>query len=451
MFIYMCSFLFTNLLNIDIEFINRILKRRGPDATNYKIIQDFLFLHNLLSLCGDFTTQPFYKNNIVCLFNGEIYNYKSFGNYKTDGEIIIDMYQKFGYFFPRFFNGEYTFIIVDFNIDEIILFSDTFASKPLFYSIEENKIAVSSYKSVLNELGFNKSSRLEANSFLIISLKDLEIKNRSSIYRFDLKQYKKTFDDFNIAFENSIKNRVENLSAKLHVCLSSGYDSGAICAALNNLGKEYKTFTIGSCENKKILEERLKRNCMKSVIYEGDDINIDFHQNVLNEINQNYVIKWNNKHDRLYNFVEDRASLALSHIYNISNSEGYKVVLSSQGADEIFGDYGFNGYKFVFHSCFGGKYPNKLEDIFPKSPNDDNAVWNNFYSGTQKCFMSKEEFVGGNYGIETRYPFLDRDLVQEFLWLDISLKNSSYKSAIESYLLKNNYPYEKNVKLGFVF
>ena len=65
--------------------------------------------------------------------------------------------------------------------------------------------------------------------------------------------------------------------------------------------------------------------------------------------------------------------------------------------------------------------------------------------------MSKEEFVGGNYGIETRYPFLDRDLVQEFLWLDVSLKNSSYKSAVESYLKKNNYPYDKNVKLGFVF
>lgn len=447
----MCSFLFTNLLDIDIDFINRILKRRGPDATNYKIINEFLFLHNLLSLCGDFTIQPFLKDGVVCLFNGEIYNYKSFGDYKSDGEIIIDMYLKYGYFFPRFFNGEYTFIIVDLNNSEIILYSDTFATKPLFYSLEDGKVGISSYKSVLKELGLKKIERLDPNTFLVIDSKELNIKNRSSIYSFDLKQYKKTFDDFNVAFERSIKNRVDGVKSKIQVCLSSGYDSGAICAGLNNLGIEYKTFTIDGCENREILEKRLKINNREYSTYEGNDIDINLHSQILKELDQDYIIKWNNKNERLYNFVEDRASLALSHIYTISSSEGYKVVLSSQGADEIFGDYGFNGKKLVFHSCFGGKYPSKLEEIFPKNPNDNEAIWDNFYSGTQKCFMSKEEFVGGNYGIETRYPFLDRDLVQEFLWLDVSLKNSSYKSAIESYLKKNNYPYDKNVKLGFVF
>lgn len=447
----MCSFLLTSLIGIDINFINRILQKRGPDYTNSRIINNFLFLHNLLSLCGDFTIQPFHKNNIVCLFNGEIYNYKVFGDYRSDGEIIIDLYQKFGYYFPKLFNGEYTFILVDFNKSEIILYSDTFSTKPLFYAMNETEIGVSSYKSVLNDLQFTKIMRLPANTFMVLDLKTYIIKNESTIFEFDLKQFKKNFDDFNAAFDRSIFNRVNNLQAKVHVCLSSGYDSGAICAALNQLPIDYKTFTISSCENKKILGDRITKNGKPFAMYEGNDIDVIKHADILKELNQDFVIPWNNNHERLYNFIDDRASLALSHIYTISNKEGYKIVLSSQGADEIYGDYGFNGHKFVFHSCFGGKYPKNLLDIFPACPTDEKAVWNNFYSGTQKCFMSKEEFVGGHYGIETRYPFLDRDLVQEFLWLDVSLKNSSYKSAIESYLLKMEYPYEKNVKLGFGF
>ena len=33
--------------------------------------------------------------------------------------------------------------------------------------------------------------------------------------------------------------------------------------------------------------------------------------------------------------------------------------------------------------------------------------------------LMKEEMVAGSYGIETRYPYLDRFVIQEFLWLDI--------------------------------
>jgi asparagine synthetase B (glutamine-hydrolysing) len=57
--------------------------------------------------------------------------------------------------------------------------------------------------------------------------------------------------------------------------------------------------------------------------------------------------------------------------------------------------------------------------------------------------------VAGHFGIETRYPFLDRELVQEFLWLSADLKNSQYKSALAEYLQVNNWPYQPNEKLGF--
>ena len=58
------------------------MKKRGPDHTEHKIIQYYHFVHVLLSMTGkNFTIQPFVYDNIVIMFNGEIYNYKDFGNF----------------------------------------------------------------------------------------------------------------------------------------------------------------------------------------------------------------------------------------------------------------------------------------------------------------------------------------------------------------------------------
>ena len=92
------------------------------------------------------------------------------------------------------------------------------------------------------------------------------------------------------------------------------------------------------------------------------------------------------------------------------------------------------------HSSFGGKFPTDLDGFFP---------WHSFYDGTQVQYLNKEEYVAGSFGIETRYPFLDKQLVQEFLWLTPELKNKSYKAPLQHYLSKNDFPFEDGKKTGF--
>jgi asparagine synthetase B (glutamine-hydrolysing) len=75
--------------------------------------------------------------------------------------------------------------------------------------------------------------------------------------------------------------------------------------------------------------------------------------------------------------------------------------------------------------------------------------WPNFFASSQEAFLVKEEYIAGAFGLETRYPFLDKDVVQEFLWLDSDLKNKHYKSVLHNYLSNNNFPFEKDVKRGF--
>jgi len=150
---------------------------------------------------------------------------------------------------------------------------------------------------------------------------------------------------------------------------------------------------------------------------------------------------------RIYKFrmkeqmvTDDNGSIGLSYICMKARTEGNIIYLSGSGADEIISDYGYNNIKHYSHSTIGGYFPPDLKTVFP---------WKNFFDNTQRAYLMKEETVSGTHGVEGRYPFLDKFLVQEFLWLSHDLKNKNYKSVIYNYLIKETYPFEKDKKVGF--
>jgi asparagine synthetase B (glutamine-hydrolysing) len=116
-----------------------------------------------------------------------------------------------------------------------------------------------------------------------------------------------------------------------------------------------------------------------------------------------------------------------------ASAEGRRVALSGQGADEILSDY--------------SPWPDQseLKGVFP----NDLRLWPNFNYSCQESYLMKEEYAGGAFGIETRYPYLDRDVVQEFLSLSADAKNQHYKAPLREYLVRNQYPFEEDVKRGF--
>ena len=68
--------------------------------------------------------------------------------------------------------------------------------------------------------------------------------------------------------------------------------------------------------------------------------------------------------------------------------------------------------------------------------------WFTFYNGKLIDYLAKEEMVSGAYGLEGRYPFLDFQVVQEFLWLSADkVKNREYKGVIADALRRRNYPF----------
>jgi asparagine synthetase B (glutamine-hydrolysing) len=498
----MCGILATSRGIENLPHIIEFLKYRGPDATNHIKIGGFEFIHTLLSMTGPVTLQPFVNNNesVITLFNGEIYNYRDFGEFGSDGECILPLYEQFGTDFVKHCDGEFAIILVDLE-KEILLFStDVFSIKPLWYASEGKEWGLSSYESCLTRLGFDSVVQVEANSTYILDLNTLKLIERKDVYTFDLNQHKNNFEDFYKAFEKSIKKRTQNIKHGIFIGLSSGYDSGAIACELARQNIDFAAYSIVGSENPNTITKRLEltndprlielqrddflnsRNHLKTCceeykmsidngeqdLYDNEKEQFDEACKVLDELEPIYRqlndpevtekvrINRNKKalHEkRMIRYAEvvefrksgqvltdDNGGIGMAHICSLGRKEGQLIYLSGSGADEIFSDYGFNGIKHFRHSTIGGRFPEKLEDVFP---------WKNFFDNTQRAYLMKEEYVSGAYGIEGRYPYLDKEVVQEFLWLSSELKNSDYKAPLTKYMEKYQYPFDKELKVGF--
>lgn len=387
---------------------NEKIQKRGQDLTTHHSLYGFNFIHNLLSVTGEFTPQPFIDGHIVCLYNGEIYNQPFV---KSDGEVLIPLYKKYGDDFPKHLDGEFAIALYDFKEGKVIFANDPFGSKPLYI----NGVECGSYRSGVS------GEKLNPNTIRIVSIQTEEYYEKEN-YHWDFdNQHKTSYDDWIKAFEGAIKKRAKD---GCFLGLSSGYDSGAIACEMLKQGIKFKAYSFLGQENQSVLEARRK------LIPEFEwftpkryDLPID---------NERYTIFYKGIQTDM-RAMDDGGIFGVATICDLAKQEGRKVNMSGQGSDEILSDYAL----FPDQSEFKGRFPEKL------------TKWRNFDKGCQESYLMKEEFAAGAFNIETRYPFLDKQLVQEFLWLSIELKNRTYKAPLEEYLRRNKFPFEPNSKRGF--
>jgi asparagine synthetase B (glutamine-hydrolysing) len=260
-------------------------------------------------------------------------------------------------------------------------------------------------------------------------------------------QEKDDFKQWCRAFEHAIHKRaVRNVREQLFIGLSSGYDSGAIAAALLHQAVPFKAYTLMGQENPLVLEQR--RQCLAplaevQILDDSEPRRRMAHNFIRSRVEpffyQTYSLSsdYNEYH---LDLRDDHGAVSLSLVSHHARRDGRRIYLSGQGADEIFADYGHNGHKIYPHSNFGGRFPDNLREIFP---------WPSFYESSMLSYLAKEEHVSGAYGLEARYPYLDPRVVQEFLWLRADLKNARYKSVLDHYLTARRFPFGRNQKFGF--
>lgn len=441
----MCGFLYStyNLTDEEVEKTEFTVKNRGPDAKNVLSDSKGTFVHYLLHITGEKTTQPIRSSNddVRLLYNGEVYNYSELGNYKSDGPAILDAYVSEGINGIRKLDGEFSGVIRDETSNKLVLFRDTFGTKPMFFGSTSRGLFVCSYQSQAIELGANQIFMPEPNTILEICLKSMAIVKHS--YReFDLEQKKNTYDDWYEAFFNSIRKRTNNNRVKYFIGLSSGYDSGLISAVMTEIGVDFKSYSIQAAEDIDVIKQRaqiLKHN----EYFHLTEMEFEKQKTFLQKNCEPFTTPPRHNRPNGYSVLRDKGAVGTGIICEKARNDDCKVYMSGQGSDEILSDYGHNGQLApgFLHGTIAGKFPEDLSTVFP---------WENFYQGTQLEFIAKDENVGGTYGIETRYPFLDPALVQEFLWMNHHLKNAKYKAPIDYALRKMNFPMSKQGLFGKV-
>ena len=446
----MCSFLLTNksISEETINNANQFLKFRGPDFTNTVKIKNFTIVHNLLSINGAFTPQPFIDGNIVCVFNGEIYNYKDFDKHAvSDGTVLINLYKEFGSSFLKKLDGEFAIVILDFDKNKIIASVDTFECKPLFLSKDGEYFGASTLRSGLTRLGFKCIREIRANTIVELDLKTFNIENIDTITIFDVdNEHKDSFEDWHHAFESSVQKRMTNLNNNYNVMadLSEGYDTGSIVACLKKYNFNNVVVRSIITQTKyphilkwrhNILDEPLPLN-NNGVIFEPGNLTFKKNLIILDESKFNLSALMYKNHVEEYsyllldysgNLIRRKTSNHFSRFsyyqdYKLKTKENIKVALCGTGGDGAANPYANLIYK-------------KYNNIWPCMTFRENVPYLN-------------EVIGGSHGIEFRYPYYDKRLWQETFYLDKKIcinKNKNHKPPLHSYLEKCNFPfYERN-------
>ena len=401
----MCGFVCTNK---DLEYSksNKKIKSRGPDFTNSVKLDKFNIVHNLLDISGLKILQPITRDNVTIFFNGEIYEPYN----EIESKTIIPLYKEYGEKFIEKINGEYALVIIDHSKELILAYSDIFATKPLYYSINDNNIGISSYESELHNLNFKDIKRVNSSTYIKINLKNNSYKITDH-NNFNLDDNITNFDSCIESLNNAFEYRCNK---KAGIGLSSGYDSGSILKYYLNTGNKKGTFYYVDTNNEdeNIIKDRInlcKDNKLKYRI-------INYKKPINKLLYDNMEKKYLESNMEKYNFyLNEGSTLLYSKIFQLMKKDNLNIFISGQGGDEILSNSDHNG-NFSFKN---------LKNKFP---------WKHFFNGDNREFIDQQEYIGGSYGIEVRYPFLDKKFVQSFLNLTPKLKNMYYKSPLNVFL-----------------
>ena len=426
------------------ESILNTIKLRGPDKTNIVQENNFLAMHTLLSITG-FTEQPILNDNFMLLYNGEIYNdYKNYNlNYSDTQYLSAEISSKGSDAFP-YLDGEFAICFYQRKSHALFLATDPFGTKPLYYQLGSNYCIVGTYASTVAACAEKGSIiQVPANTLIEISLNDYKIKAITSIREFDFShQEVKTFERWNQAFTKAILKRTANTNQHCFISFSSGHDTGLIAAQMLENKIPFHAYSIPCGEDLSILNERidiLRKHGINCEVFEPNEEECASMQEFLRENCEAYQLI--NPDSEFKNFknpdMRQVSGYIASAIIHQKARHGHHLIsLVGQGADEVIADY-YNEYANPDMSELKGRWENVT------------GPWKNFFGGWNKVFLGGGERIAGLFGIETRYPYLDLEVVQEFLNLHPELKARVYKAPITNRLIELGFPYHLK-KYGFL-
>jgi asparagine synthase (glutamine-hydrolysing) len=372
-----------------VEKMLNTLKHRGPDGARIYTIGETTIGNVLLKITGD-RAQPL-SNNGALTYNGEIYNFREIAeelNLKSesDSETLFHLIETIGVESAICkIDGDYAFACA--CDGKLLLARDPVGVKPLYYAASCDTFAFASEKKALSAIGAKTFSTLEAGCLLtysdgVISQKKVTVFKKGKMLTNEKTAAHAIFD----AIKCAVEKRIYKPCA---IAFSGGLDSSLLAA----LCPQAQLYSVGMAGSHDILQTQKAAGLL------GLSHNLHLHELTLDEVESALpnVIKALSSSDPMAVSI----ALPLYLVSRNAHNDGIRVMLSGQGADELFA--GYKRYESMNHT--------ELQS----------ALWNDFQNIAENN-LERDDAVTMANSVELRVPFLDKAVVELALRIAPELK-----------------------------
>lgn len=383
------------------------IRHRGPDWSGIYCSDNAILAHERLSIVDPASgRQPLYSKdgNLILAVNGEIYNHVELKNdlkeeydflTKSDCEIILALYREKGINFLDDLNGIFAFALYDKEKDIYLVGRDHIGIIPLYMGRDQfgNFYVASELKSL--EGVCTKIEEFPPAHYLFSEEGEVE-----SWYKRDWMDYESvknnstSIDELREAMEASVHRQLMS-DVPYGVLLSGGLDSSITSAIAKKFAAkrietedtqdawwpQLHSFVIGLEGSPDLLAARKVADHIGTIHHE-------IHYTIQEGVDAIRDVIY---HLETYDVTTVRASTPMYMLARVIKSMGIKMVLTGEGADEIFGGY------LYFHKAPNAKeFHNELLRKVDKLHLYD-------------CLRANKSLAA--WGVEGRVPFLDKEFI----------------------------------------
>ncbi|MGL2967497.1 asparagine synthase B [Flavobacterium sp. XGLA_31] len=406
----------------DEQLVKQLSKRmshRGPDESDRHITENgHILSHERLSIIDLHSgRQPIQGCATAWMVhNGEIYNHQELRDTilkdhtfrsKSDSEVIVHLYEKFGYDFVHMLDGDFAFVVVD--GDDYIAGRDPMGVKPLYYGMDDRgrMYFASEMKPIADQCKtfstFPPGHYYTAQTGFV------------KYYQPEYEDYKKCEKEVDYALlretlTEATRKRLMS-DVPIGVLLSGGLDSSltsSIAARLlKEKGKELHSFSIGL--DQQAPDAIAARKVADFLGTKHHEIHFTIEQGIA--ILDKLI--W---HLETYDVTSVRASTPMYFLSKAITDLGIKVVLSGEGADEVFG-----GYLYFRNAP-------TTEDFTKETIERVQKLFTADLLRADKSTMA--------HGLEARVPFLDKSFLEVAMLIKGEEKQPKTYDGKEKYILR---------------
>ena len=397
----------SDLLRSQVLEMSKKVRHRGPDWNGIHCGKNVLLAHERLAIVDPASgNQPIYSDdkNLILAANGEIYNHQELraqlsSDYafqtNSDCEIILALYKEKGVNFIDDLNGIFGFVLYDEVNDEYLIARDHMGIIPLYMGWDKHGTFYISSELKALEGVCNKIEIFPPGHFM--SSKDNKLVkwyDRDWMNFDHIKDNNTSIDDLQVALENAVHRQLMS-DVPYGVLLSGGLDSSITSA----LAKKYSKNRIESNDVKSAWYPQLHsfavglKGSPDLIAAQKVADHIDsIHHEITFTVQEGLdAIRDVIYHLETYDVTTIRASTPMYLMARVIKSMGIKMVLSGEGADEIFGGY------LYFHKApdskeFHEETVRKLDKLYQYD-----------------CLRANKSLAA--WGIEGRVPFLDKEFI----------------------------------------